>query len=52
MDFKEGDIKLEKNGEVEKVKFVNLDEFKELISGKSELVVPHKEEYAKLIEYI
>lgn len=45
------DIKLT-DGEVEDVKFVSLDEFKKLIQEKGELIVPHEEEYQKLIEYI
>lgn len=45
-------INLEKDGEVEQIRFVSIPEFKDIISGKSEPVVPHKEEYEKLLNYI
>lgn len=51
-DLKEVNIKLEKNGEVEQIKFVSISKFKDIISGKGEPVVPHKEEYAGLLEFI
>jgi isopentenyl-diphosphate delta-isomerase len=40
------------DGEVEAVRYLRLDEFRQWILGKGELMVPHTEEYQKLLEYI
>jgi len=45
-------MKLEKDGEVEQVKFIDVEEFKKWIIGEREPMVPHKEEYTKLLEHI
>lgn len=45
-------IKLEKDGEVEEVRFLSIDEFKKWINGNGELMVPHEEEYTKLVEHL
>lgn len=50
-DISISDIKLT-DGEVDAVKFVTIDEFKKLIKGEGEPIVPHKEEYQKLLGYI
>lgn len=38
--------------EVSEVKFVSIDEFKRMISDPKSNLVPHKEEYKKLLEYL
>jgi isopentenyldiphosphate isomerase len=40
------------DGEVEEVKFLSLDQFEKWTNGEGELLVPHKEEYRRLLEYI
>jgi len=50
-DIKISDIKLD-DGEVEAVKFLSFDDFKDWTQGKGEKMVPHEEEYRKLIEYL
>ena len=50
-DINIDDIKIQ-NEEVEAVKFLTIDEFKKWIKGEGEKMVPHKEEYAKLLEYL
>ncbi len=50
VDVKISDIKLS-DGEVEKVKFLSIEEFKKWIHGEGEPMVPH-EEYEKVLEYV
>ena len=50
-DIDISDIKL-LDGEVEAVKFLSISEFKDWISGKGEKMVPHEEEYTKLLDYL
>lgn len=38
--------------EVEEVKWIDIEEFKRWISGEREAMVPHKEEYQRLLEYL
>ncbi len=45
------DIKL-LDGEVEEVKFISIDEFREMINTKNDLIVPHQEEHDKLLDII
>ena len=40
------------DGEVEEVRFLNLEEFRKWTEGDGELLVPHKDEYLRLLEYI
>lgn len=40
------------DGEVEAVKFLTFEEFKKWIENKGEKMVPHEEEYAKLLKYL
>jgi isopentenyl-diphosphate delta-isomerase len=49
-DVKESDLKFT-DGEVEEVKFLTIDEFRNWIHGKGEKMVPH-EEYEILLEYL
>ena len=50
LDMNISDIKLT-DGEVEEVRFLSKDQFKNWIDGKGEKMVPH-EEYAKILEYL
>lgn len=50
-DIDVSQIKIQKE-EVEAVKLLSLEEFKNWVKGKGEKMVPHEEEYAKLIEYL
>ncbi len=50
-DVEDSQIKLT-DGEVEAVKFLSLDEFGQWMTGKGELVVPHEEEYRRLLQYL
>lgn len=49
VNIKVTDIKLN-DGEVEAVKFLSIEEFKKWINGEGEKMVPHEEEYRKLLE--
>lgn len=40
------------DGEVEDLRWISKDEFKEWINGNGEILVPHEEEYQILLEYL
>ncbi len=42
----------ESSDEVSSLKWMDLQEFKSWIDGKGELLVPHEEEYSKLLKYL
>lgn len=49
-DIKISDLKIQTE-EVEAVKFVDRTEFERMINGEGEKVVPHREEYKRLLNY-
>lgn len=51
LDVSIEDLNLAKD-EVKEIKWISIDEFKRLIEGGGEPLVPHDEEYKKLFEYL